>query len=99
MEPAVSRRRTSRSAVHFGSACGQREAKAPQAGMFIGLGGSKMEGAPRRVDKWEPSRGLRNGSTPIGEIQENLLAQPPLRSGAVAVADQQHPYEQFGINR
>jgi hypothetical protein len=68
--------------------------------MFIGLGGSKTEGAPRRVDnKWEPSRELRNGSTPIGEIQVNLLAQPPLRSDAVAVADQQHPYEQFGINR
>jgi len=35
----------------------------------------------------------------VSEVQVNLLAQPPFRANAVAVADQQHPDEQFGINR
>lgn len=71
---ASCRRRTGRSAVHFGCACGQREAKAPQTGMFIGLDGSKMEGAPRRVDKREPSRGLRNGPTPSSQVDTEWRA-------------------------
>src|ERR1700730_6284880 len=33
----------------------------------------------------------------VGEVQVHLLAQPPF--GANAVANQQHPDEQFGINR
>src|SRR5712675_2570195 len=35
----------------------------------------------------------------VGEVQVNLLAQPPFRTNAVAVANQQHPDEQLGINR
>jgi hypothetical protein len=29
----------------------------------------------------------------------NLFAQPTFRANAVAVANEQHPNEQFGINR
>jgi hypothetical protein len=35
----------------------------------------------------------------VSEVQVNLLTQPPLGTNAVAVAYQQHPDEQFGINR
>ena len=35
----------------------------------------------------------------VGEVQVHLLAQPPFGANAVAVADQQHPHEQFRINR
>src|SRR5712675_194343 len=35
----------------------------------------------------------------VGEVQVNLLAQPPFGTNAVAVANQQHPDQQFGINR
>jgi hypothetical protein len=35
----------------------------------------------------------------VSEVQVNLLAQPPFRTNAVAAANQQHPDEQFGINR
>jgi hypothetical protein len=35
----------------------------------------------------------------VSEVQVNLLAQPPFGTNAVAVANQQHPDEQFGINR
>src|ERR1700722_7050068 len=35
----------------------------------------------------------------ISEVQVNLFAQPPFRANAVAVANQQHPDQQFGINR
>jgi hypothetical protein len=35
----------------------------------------------------------------VGEVQVHLLAQPPFGANAVAVANQQHPDEQFGINR
>jgi len=35
----------------------------------------------------------------VSEVQVNLLAQPPFRTNAVAVANQQHPDEQFRINR
>jgi hypothetical protein len=35
----------------------------------------------------------------IGEVQVNLLAQPPFRANAKAVANKQHPDEPFGINR
>jgi len=36
---------------------------------------------------------------PVGEIQMDLFAQPPLRADAEAVADDQHPDHQFGIDR
>jgi hypothetical protein len=35
----------------------------------------------------------------VSEVQMNLFAQPTFRANAVAVANQQHPDEQFGINR
>src|SRR5277367_5446465 len=35
----------------------------------------------------------------IGQIEVDLLAQPTLRANAEAVADNQHPHHQFGINR
>ena len=35
----------------------------------------------------------------IGQVQMNLLAQPPLGADAEAVADDQHPDHQLGINR
>ena len=35
----------------------------------------------------------------IGEIEINFLAQPPLRPDAEAVADQQHPDHQLGVDR
>ena len=35
----------------------------------------------------------------IGEVQVDLFAQPPLGADAAAVADQQHPDHQLGIDR
>jgi len=35
----------------------------------------------------------------IGQVQVHLLAQPPFGTDAVAVPNQQHPHEQFRINR
>src|SRR3954468_17983651 len=35
----------------------------------------------------------------LGEVQVNLLAQPPFGTNAVAVANQQHTNQQFRINR
>jgi hypothetical protein len=35
----------------------------------------------------------------VSEVQVNLLTQPPFGTNAVAVANQQHPDQQFGINR
>ena len=35
----------------------------------------------------------------IGQVEMNLLAQPPLRADAEAVADDQHPDHQLGIDR
>src|SRR4029078_2993502 len=45
---------------------------------------------PSRPSRAEPA---------VGEVQVNLLAQPPFGANAVAVANQQHPDQQFGINR
>ena len=36
---------------------------------------------------------------PISQIEMHLFTQPPLRADAGAVADEQHPDHQFGINR
>ena len=36
---------------------------------------------------------------PVGQIEVNLIAQAPLRSDAEAVADQEHPDHQLGIDR
>src|SRR4051794_11809943 len=35
----------------------------------------------------------------VGEVQVHLLTQPPFGANAVAVANKQHPDQQFGINR
>ena len=35
----------------------------------------------------------------VSEVQVNLLAQPTFGTNAVAIANQQHPDQQFGINR
>jgi hypothetical protein len=34
----------------------------------------------------------------IGEIEVNFLAEPPLGPDAKAIADQQHPDQQFGVD-
>ena len=36
---------------------------------------------------------------PVCEVQMHLIAQPPLRTDAEAIADQQHADDQFGIDR
>jgi hypothetical protein len=36
---------------------------------------------------------------PVGQVEVDLITQPPLRSNAEAVTDQEHPDHQFGINR
>jgi hypothetical protein len=36
---------------------------------------------------------------PVGQIKVDLIAQPPFRSEAEAVADQEHPDHQLGIDR
>ena len=36
---------------------------------------------------------------PVSQIEMDLFAQPPLRTDAEAVADDQHADHQFGINR
>src|SRR5262249_60882199 len=35
----------------------------------------------------------------VGQMQLNLLTQPPLKANAVAVANDQHPDHKLGINR
>src|ERR1700688_4254695 len=35
----------------------------------------------------------------IGEVQLDLLAQPPFKANAVAVANDQHPDHQLGVDR
>jgi hypothetical protein len=35
----------------------------------------------------------------VGEVQVHLLAQPPFGTNSVAVANHQHPDQQFGINQ
>jgi hypothetical protein len=35
----------------------------------------------------------------VGQVQLDFLAQPPLKADAVAVAHNQHPEHEFGINR
>ena len=35
----------------------------------------------------------------VGEVQMDLLAKPPLRPDAEAVADDQHPDQQLGVDR
>jgi hypothetical protein len=36
---------------------------------------------------------------PVGQVEINLLTEPPFRADRVAIADQQHPDHQFRINR
>ena len=36
---------------------------------------------------------------PVCEVQMHLIAQPPLRTDAEAIADQQHADDQFRIDR
>ena len=35
----------------------------------------------------------------IGQIEMNLINQPPLKPDAVEIVDQQHAYHELGINR
>jgi hypothetical protein len=35
----------------------------------------------------------------VSEVQVNLFAQPTFRTNAVAIANEQHPDQQFGIDR
>src|SRR5579863_57824 len=42
---------------------------------------------------------LEPAEPPIGQMQLDFLAQLPLKTDAVAVADNQHPDHQLGINR
>jgi hypothetical protein len=46
-----------------------------------------------RIVKIEPTK------PPVGEVEPDLLAQLPLRSNAVAIANYQHPDQQLRIDR
>jgi len=35
----------------------------------------------------------------VGQMQLNLLAQPPLKADAVTIPNDQHPQQELGINR
>src|SRR5512132_465406 len=41
----------------------------------------------------------QGGKTSVGEMELDLLAQPPLKANAVAVAHNQHPDHEIGIDR
>ena len=41
----------------------------------------------------------KTAEPPVGQIEMNLIAQPPLRADAEAVTHNQHPDHQFGIDR
>jgi len=47
----------------------------------------------------DPVAQIEAAKPAIREVQMHLFAEPPLRPDAKAVADQQHPDQQFGINR
>ena len=36
---------------------------------------------------------------PIGQVEVHFLAQPPLRADAIAVANDEHPDHQLGVDR
>ena len=42
---------------------------------------------------------LKPAKPSIGQIEVDVLAQPPLRADAEAIADDQHPYHQLRIDR
>src|SRR5690348_14730791 len=52
----------------------------------------------RRVILYRPIQ-TEPTEPPIGQVEVDLITQPPLRSNAKAVTDQEHPDRQFGINR
>ena len=55
------------------------------------LGEGRVVGHPTgQVEPAEPAG---------GEIEVNLLAEPPLGPDTKAIADQEHPYQQLGIDR
>jgi hypothetical protein len=56
-------------------------------------------GSIARSSTSQPSVSAEPAEPSVGEIEVDFLAQPPLRSDAVAVANQQHPQEKLGINR
>ena len=41
----------------------------------------------------------QSAEPPVGQIEADLLAQPPLGTNAKAVADEQYPHHQLRINR
>src|SRR6185369_17089229 len=52
----------------------------------------------RRVIRNRPIQ-TKPAEPPVGQIEVNLIAQPPLRSDAETVTDQEHPDHQFGVYR
>jgi hypothetical protein len=51
----------------------------------------------RRVIR-DPVTQVKAAEPAIGEVEMDLLTQPPLRSDPEAIADQQHPDKQLGID-
>jgi hypothetical protein len=52
----------------------------------------------RRVIRYRPIQ-AEPTEPPIGQIEVDLIAQPPLRSNAEAEADEKHPDHQLRIDR
>src|SRR4029077_145396 len=52
----------------------------------------------RRVIRYHPIQ-TEPAEPPVGQVEVDLITQPPLRSNAEAVTDQEHPDYQFGIDR
>ena len=65
----------------------------------VALAKAPMSVARERRVVWHPAVQPEVTKPAIGEIEVNFVAQPPLGPDAHAVADNQHPHHQFGINR
>jgi hypothetical protein len=61
-----------------------------EAAMAVLREGRMIRHLARQAEPTEP---------PIGQVQMDLLAQPAFRADAVAVADDQHPDQQLGVDR
>ena len=75
-------------------------ARSRTAGAADRCRGSGHAGSSRRSSGRAPSPSRPKPAEPaVGQVEVNLLAQPPLRADAEAVADDQHPDHQLRIDR
>ena len=88
-------------------------AGAEKGTLTLMVGGDGFEQSPKKIALAEPAvtvlrEGRMVGHVPVeakpaepavGQIEVNLVAQPPLGTNAVAVAHQQHADHQLGIDR